>query len=68
MRFAAPRPWLEEGAKVITARSTDEAAAMAAADKATGAAAVHGLGAGGNKAIFSAHAAAFVPPAPGGGP
>jgi hypothetical protein len=51
----------KEGARAVTARSTEEAAAIASADKMTNAAAVHGLGAGGNKAKFSASATSFVP-------
>ena len=54
--YHAPRP----GAREVTAPSVEAAAAMAEADKAARADAVHGLGAGGNRAAFDAGAAPFV--------
>ena len=57
----------KEGATAVTARHVQEASAMAAADAAARAAAVHGLGAGGNKAALAPGAAPFVPPAARGG-
>ena len=57
----------KEGAAAVSARSVEEASAMAAADATARAAAVHGLGAGGNKAALAPGAAPFVPPAARGG-
>ena len=57
----------KEGATAVTARHVQEASAMAAVDAAARAAAVHGLGAGGNKAALAPGAAPFVPPAARGG-